>query len=596
MSFKPDIHYKHTVYCNCLKSAFLLVLFLVILSCKKQPILRDVPSTAVCIDGIRIAWDHRTLMKVAPSFGRPPGYYGYARMEQLHDGRIACVYETSGGDIELTTSSNYGVSWSWPKVIFSDTNVINMAVPDIIELSDNSILIACNTRPREPFTIDRKFGIKVRRSDDSGQRWGPEKLIYEAQPDFENGCWEPSFLQLPDGEVQLYFSNEGIYLQTNEQNISIFRSYDFGETWNSEPEIVGFRALKRDGMPVALVLEDLGKILVSIEDNKEGEFKPSIYYESLENNWSDGFIAADDPRRSYHPLSDKLKRDIYAGGPFLGRLGTGEVLLSYQTTQNRNKVWNYSSMAVEISDDKGALFSRRTIPFEVPVNKWGLWNSLAVIDQNTPVAVTSTNAYSENSTEVWMIMGRIIPEVTIPKGTPVINGSFNDPCWEIPAPYFTGHKSDAYLLASLCSDDQNLYISVLVKDNEIVSPENTEGLSDGVIIQIDTERKGYLQPHTGIFEFILAAGDTLSAREGNFGLWEKMVPNSLEIIEIQSDSAYQFELAIPLDFLRIQPGKTSKMGINFVLRNGSLINKDYEESMGSNDLGRPNTWCPVLIN
>jgi hypothetical protein len=596
MSFKQGTSERQRIYFNCLKAVFLLVLFLVVLSCKKQPALRDDPETAECIDGIRIAWDHRTLRKIAPSYGRAPGYYGYARMEQLHDGRIACVYETSGGDIEMTTSSNYGVSWSWPKVIFSDANEINMAVPDIIELSDNSILIACNTRPREPFTIDRKFGIKVRRSNNSGQSWGTERLLYEAQPDLENGCWEPSFLQLPDGEVQLYFSNEGIYLQTSEQNISIFRSFDFGETWTGEPEIVGFRASRRDGMPVALVLEDKGEILASIEDNKEGEFKPSIYRESLEKNWSDGFIAADDPRRSYHPLSDRLKRDIYAGGPFLGRLGTGEVLLSYQTTQNRNKVWNFSSMAVEISDDKGALFSRRTIPFEVPVNKWGLWNSLAVIDQNTLVAVTSTNAYSENSTEVWMIMGRIVPEVTIPKGTPVINGSFDDPCWKIPAPYFTGHKGDAYLSASLCSDDQNLYVSVLVNDNEIVSSDGTEGISDGVIIQVDTERKGYIQPHTGIFEFMLGAADTLFVREGCFGLWKRMVSGSLEIFEIQSDSAYQFELAIPLDFLRILPGKTSKMGINFVLRNGSLIKKDYEESMGSNDPGRPNTWCPVVIN
>jgi hypothetical protein len=47
-------------------------------------------------------------------------------------------------------------------------------------------------------------------------------------------------------------------------------------------------------------------------------------------------------------------------------------------------------------------------PFNIPLSKSGLWNSLSVIDDNTIVALTSTNAYSANgATEVWMIVGRV---------------------------------------------------------------------------------------------------------------------------------------------------------------------------------------------
>ncbi|MBE0652459.1 MAG: exo-alpha-sialidase, partial [Bacteroidales bacterium] len=393
-------------------SLFIVLLFN-ILSCSKTENTEIEHEKEELTDGIRIAWDYATLKRVAPLPGRSPGYYGYARMIQLHDGRLACVYETSEGNVELTVSTDMGKSWKWPKTIFQTVNNITMAVPSILELNDQSLLVACNPRPREPYTDDRKFGIKVRKSIDGGATWMPEQTVYEAQSTFNDGCWEPAMVQLSGGEVQLYFSNEGIYTRSNEQDISLLRSFDLGETWTTEPEVAGFRKSRRDGMPVPLLLADRGELLISIEDNKAGEFKPSIYREKISDNWSGGFIGADDPRRTYHPLSDPLPLDIYAGGPYLARLHSGEVLLSYQTTLDRNKVWNYSSMAVEIGDSEGRLYSRRSVPFSMPVSKWGLWNSLAVIGDDVPVAITSTNAFSANSTEVWMITGRIIPEFPI---------------------------------------------------------------------------------------------------------------------------------------------------------------------------------------
>ena len=205
-------------------------------------------------------------------------------------------------------------------------------------------------------------------------------------------------------------------------------------------------------MPVPLLLSDKRELLVSIEDNKAGEFKPSVYHEKISDNWSDGTINADDPRRNYHPLKDPLSLDVYAGGPYLARLHTGEVLLSYQTTWNRNKKWDYSSMAVEIGDDAGTLFSRRSVPFFIPLSKWGLWNSLSVIGENTPVAITSTNAFSANSTEVWMISGRIIPEFEIPAGTANMDGILDDDCWNGAWPYFVGSRSETNLQATLLAD------------------------------------------------------------------------------------------------------------------------------------------------
>ena len=353
-------------------------LILSLISCaifEKEQVSQDEPAQKENLDGIRIAWDFRTMVKIAPASYQPPGYYGYARLIQLNDKRLACVYETSAGNTELVFSHDEGKSWDDPQIVFETKNNIAMAVPEIIELNDNSILVACNPRPRTPYTDDRKFGIKVRKSSDGGKSWHQEKLIYEAQSTFVNGCWEPVFLQLPDGEVQLFFANEGIYTTSNEQNISMFRSFDFGEQWTGEPEITGFREGRRDGMPVPLLLIDKGELLVAVEDNKVGEFKPAVYREKLADNWKDGFISGDDPRRLYHPLQNPLAEEIYAGAPYLVRLESGEVLLSYQSTLNRSRRWNQSSMTVEIGDDAGNLFNRRSVPFKIPLEKSGLWNS-----------------------------------------------------------------------------------------------------------------------------------------------------------------------------------------------------------------------------
>jgi len=549
------------------------------------------PAVHENIDGIRIAWDYSTRGKIAPASDQSPGYYGYARMRELHDGRLACVYETSFGNIELVISDDKGASWGQRQTVFATENNIAMAVPDLIELSDHSLLVACNPRPREPYSDDRKFGIKVRRSPDGGQTWGEEQEVYQAQSIFKDGCWEPSFVQLPSGEVQLFFANEGVFTSSSEQNISMLRSLDNGDSWAAEPVVVGFRPGRRDGMPVPLLLEDKDEILVAVEDNKVGEFKPTIYREKIANNWNDGFISADDSRRSYHPLSDRLADDIYAGAPYLARLETGEVLLSYQTTLNRSKQWDLSSMAVETGDESGLLFGNRTIPFDIPITRRGLWNSLVVIDGNTPVALTSTDAWSTNSVEVWMIKGHVIPEFTIQQGTATVDGQLNDACWEGVWPYFVGHKGVARMYATLSKDQTKLYLAARIEDADFASSGSNE-----LVLQFDTERKGYEKPHQGIFAVHCQTDGAVSIEEGSFGEWKPVESVSgVDYKMAQSGSSYFLELAIPLNLFHTEFRAGKNLGINFQLnyrsKNGSVI----QESMATDEPGKPYRWSPLIF-
>ena len=357
-----------------------------------------------------IAWDQSTLQRIAPQKNRNVGYCGYPRMIQLHDNSLLCVYEVSGGSIESTKSFDKGNTWSAPVVVAIRQNGINMAVPEILELKDNSLLVSYNPRP-QPIDAARHFGIRTKKSYDGGLIWTDERLLYEAGSKFEDGCWEPAQIQLPSGEIQLFFSNEAIYTTSNEQNISIFRSVDNGLSWTTQPQIVSFRAGKRDGMPVPILLKDKNKILFSIEDNAVGAFKPSIIRTTIDGKWNVVAYATSPDRNA--ALAQPLGDSIYAGAPYLRQLTSGETILSYQGTEGRNKDWNQACMFVAIGDRDGKNFGQKSIPFDVPLNKHGHWNSLCVMEDDTIVALTSTNAYSENSTEVWMIKGRLVNETTI---------------------------------------------------------------------------------------------------------------------------------------------------------------------------------------
>ena len=386
--------------------ALFVVIFCILSSCSKKFIAANTVSGASqkdTVSNLKIVWDVATLQKLAPLQNSNIGYCGYPRMIQLHNKSLFCIYEISGGNIECIKSFDEGKTWTAPQIIATNFNGINCTVPEIIELKDHSLLASYNLRP-SIFDSSKHFGISTKKSYDEGLTWQDERLLYQAGSKFGDGCWEPAQIQLPGGEVQLFFSNEGIYTNSDEQNISLLRSFDNGLTWTSKPEIVSFRAGKRDGMPVPVLLKNKSEIIFSIEDNGMGQFAPSIIKNSLANNWKT-IADASSPFR-YAALAQPLATTIYAGAPYLRQLQTGQTIMSYQSTEGRNSQWDLACMNVVIGDANGQNFTNKSIPFDVPVNKHGLWNSLCVLADNTIIALTSTNAYStNNNTEVWMIKG-----------------------------------------------------------------------------------------------------------------------------------------------------------------------------------------------
>ncbi|RZK76773.1 MAG: hypothetical protein EOO92_14080, partial [Pedobacter sp.] len=365
----------------------------------------DEPSrvSQVPVQKKHIIWDQQTLRKVSSSeSGRNSGY---GRMIQLTNKSLICVYESSGSTVAVT-SSDLGNKWSSPEIIAARTNGISMAVPDLIQLKSGRLIVFYNPRPIQQ-SPEKKFGISCKTSDDNGKSWSPEKVLYEADWQFENGCWEPSAVQIPNGEIQLFFANESDYRKSNEQNISMLRSVNNGDSWTKEREIISFSKGSRDGMPVPILLKNHQEIVFAIEDNGDGNFKPAIIRNNLRKNWSE--VTNQGSQNRSLALVEKLEKEIYAGAPYLRQLKSGETILSYQGTEGRINEMKHADMKVVIGDVNARDFSAKSVPFTIPANKSCLWNSLAVLDDDTIVAVTSTNAFSDRS-EIWMIKGHLVSD------------------------------------------------------------------------------------------------------------------------------------------------------------------------------------------
>ena len=344
---------------------------------------------------VTIQWQAETLQHVTPGV--------YARIRQVHH-RHALVYD-AGHAALIRFSEDDCHSWGQPMSVAAEEGY-TFTNCELLALTSGKLLYMWNARPHRGTALPYK--IMYATSDDGGNSWSPAHDLYIADTHFANGCWEPVALQLPDGEIQIYFANEAPYTDSDEQEISLMRSFDDGATW-SKAERVSFRQAHRDGMPSPIYLPHSKEIVLAIEDNGlHGRFKPCTVRTS--QNWGDGHVSGHDTRRE-EALHEEcsLPDSIYAGAPYLISLGKGHTLLSIQSTEGR-KGHNerFANMQVYVGDKNARNFRHRSTPVpHLPEDAQALWNSITLLDDDTVIAVMSIYGFGNHPDGVWTIKGKI---------------------------------------------------------------------------------------------------------------------------------------------------------------------------------------------
>ncbi len=322
----------------------------------------------------------------------------YGRIARLTNGDLLCAYEKAG-QAWAARSKDDGKTWS-DKQIVRELPYAGAANAELLVLRGGRVLYFYNQRPRDK---KHRFAIGMCVSDNHGLTWKSQKNAYEAGSEPGRGCWEPAALQLPSGEIQLFFANEFPYPKNDDQEITRMRSQDEGRTW-SKPEIVSLRIGHRDGMPVPILLQKQSDITVAIEDNgmKPGNsLQPALL--SISSGKNAPVINGGDTIRRWEAIEPPLGERVYAGAPYLAQMPSGETVLSCQSNEGGRKE---AQMAVYVGDQTAHHFKRKSIPFPSPENVSGSWNALFVKNARTITAISDTSV--DGVRGLWAIDGRIV--------------------------------------------------------------------------------------------------------------------------------------------------------------------------------------------
>jgi hypothetical protein len=552
-------------------------------------------ESAPPVNGIRIAWDYTTLKQLSPVHAN---YSGYARMLKLQDGSLFCVYESDRATHAIRTSDG-GKQWSEPMIIAAPENGIARAVPEVLQLQDQSLLISYNLRPPANNTDpEKRFAIEVVRSTDGGEHWSQPVEVYKAGFEFKNGCWEPAQIQLPSGEIQLYIANEGPYTQSEEQEITMFRSIDHGVTW-SAGETVSFRSGHRDGMPVPLLLRNNRELIVAIEDNgiEPREFKPAIIRTSAMHSWNNAPVLSSDAAREYAmDKSNRIPKTKYAGAPYIRQLNSGEVILSYQGNERRKDFqWDRSDMIVSIGSQEGRNFNRKSTPFYISdPSKTALWNSLCIENDSTVIALSSTNAYGKTS--VWMIKGYVLPEIKSRHATITIDGEKNEALWKRKAQVFIGGFGTTKASINTAWNGDMFFLTADVQDEKVFSTSGDLQKDDAIQFFIDPKNRAIKSPDEDIFSVTVTAGGKCFYQQGKDGRWIDWSPSGIITRSSQTTNGYVLEVAIPWTALHHTPEKNVRIGFHAaILETSTGIQPAYIEPLAGNVTDASYSWSPLFL-
>jgi len=338
-----------------------------------------------------------------------PGFYAdYGRVKRVgNSDTLLLVYH--GGEnnqdwlnVYMRKSYDNGDTWQDHQVmadISRYSNYWRFCNPELIQLANGCILLAY-TANGNPETNENCY-LHILSSIDRGKTWEGPMLIQTGR------SWEPSMVQLPHGEIELFYSSEARWWPVTdgeymEQEIHMIHSTDNGQTW-SFPQTVAYYPGKRDGMPVPLLLKGNKGVVFGIE-TVNTNVSPFIVKRDLAGPWI--LTTTNFTNSPYRWLAGNFSG--HGGAPYIIQLPTGETVLSAHIYKGGD--WHLNNyMQVMIGDNDARHFTHLSTPWGVlPVNESAVNNSLHLKNSTTIVAISGRN-FPDGSGGIYWLEGTIVP-------------------------------------------------------------------------------------------------------------------------------------------------------------------------------------------
>lgn len=579
---------------------------------------------------VRIAWDNLSYQEIDSakvsnaSYAVEHNLY-YPRAKHLSDGSILLTFENDhyGWDIYSCKSYDSGKTWTESQLIRhsypenstkgADTKVF--VNPDFYQLRSGRILLAWQWRYHKGYNdlpnTNMNCGIELCYSDDMGQSWSEPREVYRGRN------WEPAFVELPSGEIHMYFTDsQQIRNKTSYAGTSILRSFDGGKTWqgkematNKDVEMISrtkWNGRGMDGMATAVLLDDDKGIVVPFETwsgRDVYDLSPNLVRTTLSQDWKCDTAAMRANGGPDFPMKKHVSKDLKGFGPYSCKLDNGQVAVL-----SNGRVKNDFGVFVVLGDKMGDNFTYVTRAFDNPGAYWGsidqindsellaaatLRNSLG----SMPAAGDGTTSLqSKDHGKLILIKGWLNRDRIIAKGKPEVQSltSFNPKgLWML------GKVAPAKVYADFGYDAKNFYFASYVFDSKLVcynSPENSD--AGGILIHRDGK---------GTFKVVVdAKGDYTVYKEVGYSYqllcWEygkaQVQLDGTLNKQGDTDNGYSALVSLPWELLGGKPKNGEKIAIHqlhyYKTDARMKAGIKFEETEGENS-DYPGEWLTITL-
>ncbi len=530
----------------------------------------------------------------------------YPRIKKVADDRYLLFYQ----DARVAQNIYYSVSsdlkeWGLGLTLFTsrsitvngESDTLCYSTCDAAVLQNGDILAVASFRSSRNFRRTNEFnGLAMRVSSDGGRTWGEEQIIYKGSN------WEPQILQLPSGEIQVYFTHGGPKIQPQMEagiptsqmvpssGTAIIRSFDGGKTWDPyvmEPPYAAHRVSQQyaytkngiqvftDQMPCAILLNNSDTIALAMESLfvRDGQNVLYITTAYSDDNWAIGLgIDEEGP-------ADKQENLWHGAAPYLRQFPSGETILSYN--QKRFQIRLGDSLARRFGDP---LF---------PLNGTGRWGSLELIQSHIVVGTMAYVFEDKSEQNRIMISQNVLNHrIDAPRATMQVDGLNQD--WaDATDALFVGSDSQCQTAVRPAADDSRLYILVETLDDRLSEGDAVDlYLGDSVS---DSLSASSLRLTVGPHGLVSAARfDGSDFAEIDIGQIQAAVTLQGTVgNDEDEDTGYMVEVAVPRSLLSISD---QQLRWNVVLRDQETDGGVMEDIIGTIRWNVPGDWMPLTVS
>lgn len=415
----------------------------------------------------RLEPDYRTIVDLGKDeLGHPKLHY--PRIKQLKDGSYILFYQSSRiGKHCYCAFSKDGLHWTKGGRVFEAHDMVNSggepdtraySTVDAVVLENGDILAFVSYRATKGYTrFPQDDGLCMKRSTDGGRTWGPEQVLYTSI------TWEPFAMQLPSGEIQVYFTDSDHDWKPASSGVTMLRSLDNGNTWTTHCQVIrqyratatrkdgtpGTRKVWTDQMPSAVLLGD-GKTILAAVESQDSTDHYHLTLVSDDTNWATTLTG--------DKTGPARRRDNFrsGGGPYLAHFPSGETALSFQG--------QFFNIKLGLSTFESIVKARAFQPFG---QKSSLWGSMTTINPHTLYATAPYLDEKKDAGSIMLGKMRLNHRVDAPFAKIRVDADNIEWAANTDA-LFIGSESQAQCSFRFAHDDNYLYILVEYLDSDII--------------------------------------------------------------------------------------------------------------------------------